>query len=285
MLTFISYLLCEKTAGYDQNYYQKVRHHLNMTYGDQLPASELQHLRNYTNNSYLLNNVLWKMHRGKDNIDHLPDEPIIAQFGNKKVAENKLLFYTLSQKMKDPGKIIHHKIGMDNLLSKYKTPIDFHVFTGLHEPPVKAWHKLKVPLHMVHPGYISTSLHKNIAQNFAYSRLFTTLREPTISNDDYSQKGELQMHKHILRIRVPKGQHGYYAHHNSTVPREHEFILPRGTNLKIHPYPTISTARYPITQNGVHYISGENITSPSRMMMVHTHTWDADILPHHNEDE
>ena len=65
-----------------------------------------------------------------------------------------------------------------------------------------------------HPAYLSTSLNKSTAKRFS----------------PHDNKNE----KNVLKIHVPEGSSGSYVGHISFNPKEKEFILPAGTNLKYH---------------------------------------------------
>lgn len=71
------------------------------------------------------------------------------------------------------------------------------------------------------PTYLSTSIHKKTAGSFAGS-------------EDYDGHG-----RHIIHIKVQKGQKGQYLGSHSAYPEEHEFLMPRGQKLKFHPEPKV----------------------------------------------
>jgi hypothetical protein len=125
--------------------------------------------------------------------------------------------------------------GIDHLLSKHAAPHDMHVYTGvddnhpLHD--IESKHKEH---NLIHPGYTSTSISKSRAEGFAKS-----------TNTD----------KHVLKIHVPAGHPGAYIDHLSANKGEKEFLLPRGTKLKVHPNPEVH-----------HDLYGDKI-----------HTWNASI--------
>lgn len=99
----------------------------------------------------------------------------------------------------------------------HKAPHTIHVYSGTGFDPRKYGHNGD-RLHL--PAFTSASLRRDKASSFARENPTTpNLRE-----------------KHILHIRVKKGQHGVYLGDHSRHPNEREFILPHGTKLKrTHP--------------------------------------------------
>ena len=64
----------------------------------------------------------------------------------------------------------------------------------------------------------------------------STSIDPTVA-EDFSTETPGK-HKHILKIHIPKGsEHGRFVGHVSRFELEHEFLLNKGRNLKIHPKP------------------------------------------------
>ena len=109
---------------------------------------------------------------------------------------------------------------------------NFDVYSGLHFEPKPGLH--------VHHGYMSSSLSRIVASNFAKSN--TTL-EP---NTPYKNV------KHILRMTIPKGsKHGAYIAPHSDFKGEKEFLVGRGKKIRIHPDPKIF-ARSPGNEIHVH---------------------------------
>ena len=112
---------------------------------------------------------------------------------------------------------------MDKVLHGHKTPHDLTVYSGLNAAPnisktTKIYH---------HPAYLSTSLSHQTASGFANSIYGKHRDTPTSSSQT--------VHKHTLRIHVPKGHPGFVPGPLSVYPEEREVLLPRGLKLRIDP--------------------------------------------------
>jgi hypothetical protein len=104
---------------------------------------------------------------------------------------------------------------LDSALERVRSPKDFITYTGLSTElsaedfiPGKKF-RFK--------GYRSTSINPNIALNYN-SRV----------NKDLQRKQTV-----MLQIRVPKGSNGLFVEDFSANPGESEFLLPRGSKVKI----------------------------------------------------
>lgn len=123
-----------------------------------------------------------------------------------------------------------HQKHLDSILSKHKTPETMHVFSGTSFNPERMKpkdHDGKSHFKIHLPAYSSTSTSQMNAGFYS-------------SKDHDSHKagqahGE---HNHMLHITVPKGSKGAYVAHHSRHD-EKEFLMARGSNLKVHPHPTI----------------------------------------------
>lgn len=101
----------------------------------------------------------------------------------------------------------------------------FTVVCGLNPGEVAAKH----PEGHIHlPAFTSTSIHKDTAEGFAQEH-----------DNGYGKT------RHIIHFHLPKDHKGVYigeGHDGEKISeheREGEFVLPRGTNWKIHPQPDI----------------------------------------------
>src|ERR1700722_4866973 len=114
----------------------------------------------------------------------------------------------------------HESKHLDTALEAHRTPHDVTVYAGIKGDPRERANKEGV---VHHPAYLSTSLNKRIAQGFANSN-----RHPDRNNGTID-------HAHTLKINVPKGHSGAYVGNKgiSEAPKEKEFILPRGLNLRL----------------------------------------------------
>lgn len=99
---------------------------------------------------------------------------------------------------------------MDKTINKNKLDKPKSVYSGVMYDPRRAKNALGI---VHHPGYLSTSLNKSTAQDFALEN----------SEDDENQ--------HILKIKVPAGHSAAYVDKISQNKGEKEMILPRGLNL------------------------------------------------------
>ena len=157
--------------------------------------------------SRYINSHLWDEHRIKNG--QYPEKRYISPYGNNRINEN------ISS--------------LDHTLSSYKTPHALTVYSGTPHDPRELKDKNDI---VHHPAYLSTSLSKYNAENFANYR-YSNYTYKGLSKP--SDKGIIKSihHHHVLKIHVPEGHAGYYAStlSNSFRP-EKEFILPRGTNLK-----------------------------------------------------
>jgi hypothetical protein len=105
---------------------------------------------------------------------------------------------------------------LDSALDKVAAPIDFITYTGLDTS-----YNLEdfVPGRTFQfKGYRSTSLNTNIALNYNSRTNKTAGRKQTI----------------LLQIRVKKGSKGMYVDEFSSNPGESEYLLPRGSKVRIN---------------------------------------------------
>lgn len=150
------------------------------------------------------------------------------------------------------------KTNLDNLdreLHSHSTPFAMSVYSGtrtnIHSiAPSKDGYR-----RLTHVGVTSTSIDHRIAKGFTQSH----------TEDEHNN------HEHVLHIHLPKGHPGAYvahvskAHSLDDIPlevNEKEFVLPRGTKLKLHPKPVTTT-------HTSHMPSGDYHN--------HTHTWHATV--------
>ncbi len=107
----------------------------------------------------------------------------------------------------------HNIHEMDRALSVHKTPHDLTVYSGTQNDPRKMKNKQGI---FHHPAYLSTSLDPEIAHDFSH----------------YSNNLSKNTDLHVFKINVPKGHPGAYVDHIGIYKDQHEFIIPRATNLK-----------------------------------------------------
>lgn len=93
------------------------------------------------------------------------------------------------------------------------TPHDMHVYSGIKFDPHQNITAENGQHHLHLPAFTSTTIDPIVAKVFSRGN--------------------------IVKIHVPKGSHGFYAPGLEGKPNsEHEFIIPRGAKLHIHPEPT-----------------------------------------------
>ena len=126
---------------------------------------------------------------------------------------------------------------MDEVIKNHKTPRDFTVYSGTKHDPTKLKNSEGI---VHHPAYISTSLKKDTAIDFASN------------HQTHDEEGNI--HNHILKIHVPKGHSGAYIANISKMKGEKEFLLPRGLNMKITGYHNEKYPRGNSGKNNIYHI-------------------------------
>ena len=146
-----------------------------------------KHIKDFTGNSFEVNDYHWRKHEAKTY--NMPEGSLISGLNKEKLD--------------------HHTKIMDSAM-EHKTPHDMTVYSGVVNDPRPQKNKKGI---VNHPAYLSTSLHKNVAEDFAETR----------------GEGDEQ---HLLEIYVPQGSKGAYINHVSHFGGQKEFLLPRETNMK-----------------------------------------------------
>lgn len=109
-----------------------------------------------------------------------------------------------------------HIANMDKAVGRNKLGHDLHTYSGVTFHPGKL--AAKHPEGHLHlPAYTSTSIDKETAHGFA--------------------TGDENEETHVMHFHLKKGQAGKYAEPHSANKGEHEFIMPRGTTVKVNPKP------------------------------------------------
>lgn len=134
----------------------------------------------------------------------------------------------------------------DEVTSKYATPKELTVYSGLHNSPhehimANGGYKSGSHVLMKHPAYMSTSLSKDVAREFAHpDRRYDEAR-----GNVYTKKND---YVHILKTTIPKGSnHGAYIGHLSLHPEEKEFVLGRGKVFKVSHRPYVDHKNKTVT--------------------------------------
>lgn len=128
-----------------------------------------------------------------------------------------------------------HITNLDEVMKMKQTPSDMKVYSGIQHHPMEAYPKKEDSgaLHVHLPAFTSASLSHNVARGFAGKKL--------------KKDEEGTLHSHILKIHVPKGSNGFYASHLSEYAMdEKEFVIPRNSQMKIHPTPHTIIRKYPL---------------------------------------
>jgi len=164
-------------------------------------------LNNFTENSFDINDHLWRRHEGSTYID--------------KNAAKKIPL-------------------LDEAINLHSTPKNLEVYSGIGYDP--RYRKNKEGI-VHHPAFLSTSLHKKVAEDFAQI---------------HQEEGEngSKNHWHLLKINIPKGSHGAYIDHISQLGGQKEFVLPRGSNMKYLKHTTENRTKengYPTTMH-IHHM-------------------------------
>jgi hypothetical protein len=145
---------------------------------------------------------------------------------------------SLFHKARNPKHDIHpdvdkHVQHMDNAMKVKKTPYDMKVFSGIQDHPMRGYNAQlseNGSLHAHLPAFTSTSISHNVARSMAYFK-------------KRDENGETV--SHMIKIHVPKGSNGHYVEHLARMGSdEKEFILPRNSQIKIHPTPHVITRKY-----------------------------------------
>jgi hypothetical protein len=119
---------------------------------------------------------------------------------------------------------------LDSATNKITAPYDFITWTGLSSDyKVEDFAPGRT---FQFKGFRSTTLNPNIALNF--------------------NTGTVKNHALVLQLNIKKGSKGIYADEFSATPGESEFILPRGTKVKI--------------KSGPHILQGSNAFTRSQNM-------------------
>lgn len=145
---------------------------------------------------------------------------------------------------------------------------DVDVYHGL-----AGWHpgmeSFKHPeRHIKMPAFTSTSLHRETASDFAYH----------VPNKKGKAMGETESSRHMLHIKLKKGQQpGSYVDPISQCEGEKEFLLHRGSILKIHPKPTVLH----IHDDAQHQKMKANRDGPYRRK--HVYIWHAEYVDHQHD--
>lgn len=129
---------------------------------------------------------------------------------------------------------------LNHSLHFHKTPKDLTVYSStIHNPEQK---KNSEGI-MHHPAFISTTIDKDYADSWF--------------NKSYEHNEEGKRIHHILKIHVPKGSPGAYVEHFTAVPGQHEFIIPKGSNLKYHHTEKLISPSKDDVINHYHHVSLE----------------------------
>jgi len=142
-------------------------------------------LQNYSNSSKELNNYHWNKSQNSSNV------------------------YVNRDNEDDTKK-------MDKAINHIKAHRDIQVYSGTRHDPRKIKDKDGI---VEHPAYLSTSINRSVAENFA--------KRNDRQNMEKSTVGLHVRHRHLLKFTIPKGHPVAHLDYG-----EDEMVLPRGTKLK-----------------------------------------------------
>lgn len=145
------------------------------------------------------------------------------------------------------GNKFHDLNALDKALDEHELKEPMTVYSGVSFNPRQKAQGLKMHL----PAYTSTSISKKVAEGYS------SYHAKTAHNGD--------VHKHILQIQLDKGQKGRYvgtdSKHRGNIDapisdyvHEQEFILPRKSNLEIHPVPEKYETQHEDGTKTIHHI-------------------------------
>ncbi len=121
---------------------------------------------------------------------------------------------------------------LTDAMSVRKTPHKLQVYTGMKRSPEEKFGKVEegeTHWHAHMPSFSSATTSPAVAIHFSTTKA---------THDIKSKK----LIHHILKIHVPEGSNGVFAHdHITSTEGEHEFILPRNSKIKIYHKPTLIT--------------------------------------------
>jgi len=190
-------------------------------------------IKKYEDSDYLELKPDYESLRQHEHLDH------IYKYTDSSTRLNKGLIAAA----KDPNKPLppdleSHASKLENILSSVAAPKDITVFSGLGFNPTTIADE-KNEIHGA--AFTSCSISGYVAAGFA--REFDENGEPyTYEN---TARGDLNSHKHILKITIPKGsRHGAFVDHVSSNSGEDEFTLNKNKRLIIDPTPETTTDVY-----------------------------------------
>jgi hypothetical protein len=122
----------------------------------------------------------------------------------------------------------NHIDNLKGLINRSRAPSALTVFTGIKRDPneYKSEDNAK---YMINPAFTSTSLAHSQAKGFATK----FLHQDEDGYDILNPENGVVNNKHIIRLSIPQGAHGYYTDPYSTIGDEKEFVLHPGSRFKI----------------------------------------------------
>lgn len=202
-------------ANHNQLHHDEALTHELTQHYNSYKKHQLHGISNYVSSSAFHNAAHWNHYKFGDKYKHTgdPDAPTAREFHR----DTK---------------------NVDSALNQHKTPHAFHVYSAIrHHPGTKQYltpegglEKHGTVVH--HPAYMSTTTNKHVAHDIGYHY---QQHEATNRRLNHNKTGTVG---HVLKIHVPEGHPGAYVEHHEH-SGQNEFILPRGTNLRIHPHPEV----------------------------------------------
>jgi 8-oxo-dGTP pyrophosphatase MutT (NUDIX family) len=176
---------------------------------------------------------------GTGNLDPNTKNDIMS-YTDKSRSLNDFLHRHFHKKVQRPTGAIGQMINsLDKTFAGNKLKKSIKVYTGLPENPLAAWKLYKqdrtkpIKLHL--PAYTSTSTDYNVARSFAKTYLKNKQVNAITTRNNKVISGGI---KHLLLIHLPKGTPIIGVEDITYHSDEHEIILPRGSEILVHPNPT-----------------------------------------------
>lgn len=185
--------------------HKKIHSSVAPIHDEKLNEPELNAVKKYSDQSRLLNKMLYAHDKGSD----------------------------ISSKEHDDNKEITKHL--ESGLSKHKTKSDVHLYTGLKVSPSRYFKRSGgvIPEHkeVMMPAFTSTSTSVKSAKEFSRPTMHPNDERHGISYPDDDEV------KHVLKIHVPKGTNAMSLQKHSFCPAEKEILLGRGHKIEIHHKP------------------------------------------------
>lgn len=123
-----------------------------------------------------------------------------------------------------------HADHLTKAIGKHKTTEDTVLYTGIKHSPVKHFNHKDEHAHVHLPAFTSTTTSRHQAHGFSNDVKHNNDKHHGVEHGEFGAQ-------HILKLHVPKGTSAVSVRKRSEFPTEHEVLLNRGHDIKIHPKP------------------------------------------------